>query len=317
MAFFDSVESLPSTDNYFSDTDSISDVDSITEAEDRITSRYCSRRFKVWQRGKEKEQIKGYADWLREERELSGEDYGKLRSFMRSVYKKEVALIAIDFEAWEKDTELVTEIGISIYDPMKQKGALIPFIQSSHIIIKENEKRKNGKYVPNHTANFNGGRSLVMSLAEAAKGINDIIASNNLPNKSHGAGVCLVGHGMSQDLKWLKDMGVDVGCAGIIDTQEVLSYTHDKKVSSLKKALRLVRQPCAFLHNAGNDAYYTMLLCLCLADPFYRLTAEIDDRKTMKNFKAAGSEPKEHHNISKKVIGSVQRLKQYLKRQPL
>lgn len=85
--------------------------------------------------------------------------------------------------------------------------------------------------------------------------------------------------------------------------------------NSLKDSLRLVRQPFAFLHNAGNDAYYTLLLCLALADPFYRMASEIDTDTRMANWKCR--ERGETINESQKSNGDGKMFSHFLHHQPL
>lgn len=111
-------------------------------------------------------------------------------------------------------------------------------------------------------------------------------------------------------------MGVSYGNCTSIDTAAVLNLTHGQQLPSLKDALRLVLQPFAFLHNAGNDAYYTLLLCLALADPFYRMAAEIDTDTKMANWKCRDLKG-ETINESQKFNGDEDRFSHFLHHQPL
>lgn len=78
----------------------------------------------------------------------------------------------------------------------------------------------------------------------------------------------MMGHDLMSDLRWLSLIGVRFAQnMRKLDTKIVFAYTHGHNGASLKNALIAAKQPHAFLHNAGNDAYYTVLLALKLCDP--------------------------------------------------
>ncbi|KAF3988553.1 hypothetical protein FT663_03488 [Candidozyma haemuli var. vulneris] len=224
---------------------------------------------------------------------------------INKVYDEQMVLISIDVEAFERDHSVVTEVGIAVYEPKSSRGMVMPFIQSGHIVIAGTEDVRNGTFVADHKDFFNGGKTLTMDLHSAAQAIKDLISKHTRKGTRYGTGVCLVGHGIGQDVKWLKHIGVSIGSARILDTQKLLCMTHGKKGSSLKNGLKLVRQPCAFLHNAGNDAYYTMVLCLCLADPLYRVAAAVDGKQTIETYKQQPSTKHDPPNEATRVDAST------------
>lgn len=61
-----------------------------------------------------------------------------------------------------------------------------------------------------------------------------------------------------------------------IDTNHLCRISHGRANISLKKALEAVDIPYAYLHNAGNDAYYTLLLAMKLCDPQSRVRYGLD-----------------------------------------
>lgn len=277
---------------------------------------YGYEDFVQAQKQREHSSIGYYARWLNECSYLRDDDKWDLKHVMRDVKNREMTLISIDFEAYEHDNSKITEIGISLYDPWSQKGSIIPFIMLTHIVILENQHLRNGSYVPDHTDNFNGGRTLVMTLEEAANSILEVFSKYSFADQPIGNGFCLIGHAMKHDLNYLLQMGVSYGNCTSIDTAAVLNLTHGQQLPSLKDALRLVLQPFAFLHNAGNDAYYTLLLCLALADPFYRMAAEIDTDTKMANWKCRDLKG-ETINESQKFNGDEDRFSHFLHHQPL
>lgn len=82
---------------------------------------------------------------------------------------------------------------------------------------------------------------------------------------------------MKNDLRWLAQLGISIpGPNRELDTQTLYSYTHGRDGASLARYLKAVNQTAGYLHNAGNDAYYTLLLALKLCDPCERWENGLD-----------------------------------------
>ena len=226
---------------------------------------------------------------------------------------------AIDVEAFEFDTDIVTEIGISIYDPRENIHSLTPIIRSYHLIVAEALPLRNKKFVCDFKDCFLLGESLVLPLEQCVEFIQSLInfymkceTEQDLTWER-----AFVGHSIAGDIRWLKKIGVhipeldneltkaadpveskgDERHAKMLDTGKIYSICYGKKGSSLGKLLRLFHMPHAFLHNAGNDAYYTLLLILKLGDYNFRRQIGADDLETMGHrirewFKREKDEPK-------------------------
>lgn len=191
------------------------------------------------------------------------------RKQMDRVFSRQSVLFCIDVEAWEKDPSKVTEIGIAIYDPRFQELALTPNIKTLHLQISENLGLNNGKYVPNNRENFLGMQSWNFNMAAAIDIVQGLIDRYFQEGQDYDCS--LVGHDLKNDINWLQNIGLHIPHdARELDTQTLYSYTHGRQGASLKNCLRSVNQPAAYLHNAGNDAYYTILLALKLCDPNVR-----------------------------------------------
>lgn len=217
---------------------------------------------------------------------------------MDKVYLRKSILFCIDIEAWERATHMVTEIGVAIYDPRGQEMALSPHIRSYHILIQENIHLTNGRYVPAHGANFNGGVSYVLNQRNAVELMNHLIEEYF----EHSMPCLLFGHCIGCDVKWLTKLGVRMSHdIQMLDTQMLYSKTHGAKCNSLKNALRDVGQPHAFLHNAGND-YYTVMFALKLCDPQVRKLTKFDSNN-VKHGKMINSGL--DHNKSKQIRATV------------
>lgn len=196
---------------------------------------------------------------------------------MSKVYLRKTALFCIDVEGGT--TTEVKEMGVAIYHPRGQEHALCPYIKSYHILIEENMHPRsfNCKYAPPYRNSFNGGVSYVLKLHDAAK-----LTKKLIEEYFHQPMPCmLVGHDVEIDISRLGELGVVIPHhVQVLDTQKIYSQTHGVKGDSFKNALRNVRQPYASLHNAGNDAYYTVLLAMRLCDPLVRRMTKFDSNVT-------------------------------------
>lgn len=202
------------------------------------------------------------------------EVHNNLKYCVENIYGRKTALFCIDVEAFEKDVSKVTEIGICIYDPTNQKNAIVPSFHIYHLMPFENFKYSNGDFVPDHAHNFLGENTYGMSLQNCTKFVSTLIEKyfslSDMP-------CCLVGHDLNADLKWFKKIGITFPSNfKKIDTQVLMKFLTQGK-RSLTKCLSLVGIPHGFLHNAGNDAYYTMLLALKVSDPQARQLYGLDD----------------------------------------
>ena len=82
------------------------------------------------------------------------------------------------------------------------------------------------------------------------------------PLAANGRDLVLVGHDVSQDIKYLKDLGVDareVSFIREIDSQVIhKSWRQRRDGRSLEAVLSELCMQFKYLHNAGNDAVYTL-----------------------------------------------------------
>lgn len=194
----------------------------------------------------------------------------QLQKWMELVYLREKPLVAIDVEAWERDLKKVTEIGVAIYDPGDQLHLIQPRIRTLHIILREHRKLTNNRYVPDNKEFFNGGSSYVMGADELSAFLNPIL-SHYLKDK----GGVLVGHHVGGDIAWLTKLGIKMDNVETVDTEKIHNISR-RGGGSLRGTLRLVEIPHARLHNAANDAYYTLLAAFSYCDPAQRRAFDLD-----------------------------------------
>ncbi|CUM65359.1 uncharacterized protein PRCAT00002995001 [Priceomyces carsonii] len=198
-----------------------------------------------------------------------------LKDTMSKVYVRDRPLLSIDIEAWERNHNKITEVGIGIYDPADLVNSIIPNVKSIHLLVKEHIRMKNGNFVPDNKSNPLSGISYELSLRECAQFMQAII--RNYLIEANGV---LVGHNILGDIKWLKSMGVEFPSdLHVIDTATLYKITKTTG-GSLRGILRLVSIPHGYLHNAANDAYYTLIAAIAYCDPNIRRTFELDHYKS-------------------------------------
>ncbi|KAH8113271.1 hypothetical protein DFH11DRAFT_1856907 [Phellopilus nigrolimitatus] len=212
-------------------------------------------------------------------RRLRGTDSGLMsfRQIFEKVRKywgdKAGTWLAIDFEAWEMEHSLLTECGWSYLQLQGDKT----IEKYGHYIVKENITYTNGRYVPNQRNNYNFGQSEVLNKATFKKEISGMITEFQKLGP-----LFLVFHDCNQDVMYLKSSYINAPIEGIkyflpdntpdngtfvIDTSDLFSALEGdvSEKRSLKKMCDLLRIPTEYMHNAGNDAHYTLLALKSMA----------------------------------------------------
>ncbi|SCU95122.1 LAMI_0F01090g1_1 [Lachancea mirantina] len=222
---------------------------------------------------------------------------GNFQYFSQAVQmlnSRQTICFCIDVEAYEQQTNIVTEIGICIFDPRENVLSTVPNFRTYHLLVGESLHLRNGRFVCDLKDCFLLGESMVMSLEECAKFIQSLMDFYMLPcsDAERSWHRAFVGHNVKGDLRWLANIGVslpkhcdsgrpltarDRGSAAVLDTEKLYRFSYGSKGSSLGKILRLLEIPHAFLHNAGNDAYFTLKLLLHMCDINFRKRARLDN----------------------------------------
>lgn len=92
----------------------------------------------------------------------------------------------------------------------------------------------------------------------------------------------VVCHDPTNDIKWLKQLGIQLPTNILtLDTQMIASLPNDtigpgKNKVGLAKTLNRYDIPHSYLHNAGNDAYFTLVLLVRLLDAQFRKNHKVD-----------------------------------------
>jgi len=191
-----------------------------------------------------------------------------------------LVFVAIDVEAWEEDKETVTEIGIAAiclpltpvvhrqHDVENQtdaaRSATRGCFHHRHILVREYLEMRNGKFIADNRDHFLFGDSEVLHLADAVREVQAELSAADF----------IVGLAMQGDLSWLRSIGVggldadaDIFQSRLVDIQ-LLDCAHVETcqdplqppgLRALAERFNLDPQR---LHNAGNDAAFTLQVAL-------------------------------------------------------
>ncbi|KAF9485268.1 hypothetical protein BDN70DRAFT_871278 [Pholiota conissans] len=181
---------------------------------------------------------------------------------------------ALDFESWELEHSVMTEFGWSLVG--WRDGQKIE--ECGHIIVDEGRKYANSQYVPDHRYNYMfQGKSEIVKKTVVKQRVQDMIAK-----LAEFGPIFLVFHDNTSDIKDLGTLGVNLeGLSymlpeaavenGIfaVDTADLIAALLGEEGGnkrSLEKMCSLLQIRTSYLHNAGNDAYYTLKALEAMAE---------------------------------------------------
>lgn len=227
--------------------------------------------------------------------EPSGIMLDDLVSSKKSILDLSVVLIAVDLEACEQNHNAITEIGISVLDtidligiPAGDKGVhWKKKIRSKHFRIDEYRNYRHQIWLSGNPDGFEPefGTSEFISLKEAPSIVAECFRLDvpkwPVPLDRHQVGclslhpsgkrnIVLVGHDIEHDIKYLQKLGYNPknlpNLIDIVDTATLYkAWKHESQKKSLKGILSEFDITAWGLHNAGNDARYTLECAVMIA----------------------------------------------------
>ncbi|KAK2630155.1 hypothetical protein QTJ16_000975 [Diplocarpon rosae] len=196
-----------------------------------------------------------------------------------------VVFVCVDVEAYERNSRLITEIGISTLDTL-DLISLVPGeggvewmkkIRARHFRISDHKHLNNGNFVAGCADRFEFGDSEFVSLKDAPH----VVASCFKPPFSKSdetdfnqeqpkRNIVLVGHDVGADVVFLQSIGYDVtNLSNLLeqaDTAVMWRYLkrelNPRNLASILAELGIIGWN---LHNAGNDAAYTLQAMVAIA----------------------------------------------------
>src|SRR5579862_437680 len=206
------------------------------------------------------------------QRGLGLEDFAQL-SLANQDVNPQVVFVAVDVESFEHAHHKITEVGISMLDTLDlqeiavggRRNEWMTKIHSRHLRIREYAHLVNKRYVKGCPEKFHFGKSELVSIEHVASLLEECFRPPTLWTSTADVQrkIVLVGHDVEGDIKYLQMLGFNV---------LTLDNLHDQlDTSFMFRALkREMRQPALGsilvelgltgwdLHNAGNDATYTL-----------------------------------------------------------
>ncbi|CCX10401.1 hypothetical protein FPQ18DRAFT_304770 [Pyronema domesticum] len=206
--------------------------------------------------------------------------------------------ISLDCEAYEKSTNIITEVGLAVLDtarippldqlpkesmadldlesvswdggfPRTRAAAIAELIETRHFRISEHKYYKNGDYVADASERFNFGTSEFVSIKNMPRVLGEcfrLTDENGVRRK-----VIVIGHDVKQDIDMVKRLiGYDIWNIKdmeVIDTTNMYKAIKDElNPRGLGTVLSEFGIAGWNLHNAGNDAAYTLAAMIHMAD---------------------------------------------------
>ncbi|KAK3504969.1 QDE-2-interacting protein [Neurospora crassa] len=193
--------------------------------------------------------------------------------------EKSVVFVAIDLEAYELDQSIITEVGLAILDtaeitnvaPGEGSKNWFDFIKARHIRVKEFSWAQNSRHVQGRAEYFDFGESEFIEVTKIARVLKETIeGESSIGGEGAKRPVVLVFHDQSQDLKYIRMLGYDVASADnileVVDTREMYQYlSRSNNASKLSNVCGFLDISWKNMHNAGNDAVYTLQAMMGLA----------------------------------------------------
>lgn len=213
-------------------------------------------------------------------------------------FDQSVVFVCVDVESYEGDHHKITEVGIATLDTRDLQGiapgdngkAWRELIQARHFRIKEYKHLVNSRYVAGNPDGFMFGESTFVPLNEAAQHVASCFRapfgaqgfSNSQIQEQRN--IILLGHNTLSDVRYLQQLGYDPIKEGIIleimDTAVMYQVWHrDQQPTKLGNILADFDIIGWRLHNAGNDAVYTLqaMLGICVREATIRGSREADE----------------------------------------
>ena len=204
---------------------------------------------------------------------------------------KHPILISLDIECYEHDKSKITEIGLAILDTLALTDAPGPAaenwrlkMRAKHFRIREHLHMNNMDFVSGCADKFEFGKSDLIPLKEAPQIIascyrppfcaqdnyNPTLANSSTLAPDAQRHITLIGHDILNDIRYLRLLGYDIGNLSshmtLLDTASLHRvYAQAWNPKSLAGIMYEFGIPAFNLHNAGNDAAYTLWVMMALS----------------------------------------------------
>jgi hypothetical protein len=204
-------------------------------------------------------------------------------------FDQAVVFICVDVESHERAHHKITEIGLATLDTRDLVGVVPGYdgeewrkqIKARHFRINEHRHLVNHEFVQGHPDGFDFGESTFVQLKEAPAHVaacfqppfgahisntpEDEISSIMLRelNLNEKRNIVFLGHDTLSDIRYLQQLGYDpMKVENIIEAMDTAKmyqgWRRDPQPTSLGRIMNDFDVAAWKLHNAGNDAVYTV-----------------------------------------------------------
>ena len=226
------------------------------------------------------------------------------------MFDQSVVFVCVDVESYERAHHKITEVGIATLDT-RELTNVAPgangqnwrgLIRARHFRVKEYAHLVNSKFVQGCPDRFYFGKSDIVPLAEAPTHVAACFSPPFGAHQSNGAtnvldlvqaldlnerrNIIFLGHDTLGDVRYLQDLGFDPlkvdGLLEALDTAIMYRvWRREHNSTSLGRILNDFDIAGHGLHNAGNDAVYTVqaMLAVCVREATMRESAELQSMR--------------------------------------
>ncbi|KAH5278855.1 hypothetical protein HBI71_024050 [Parastagonospora nodorum] len=227
--------------------------------------------------------------------------------------EQSVVFVCVDVESYERAHNKITEIGVATLDTQDLVG-IAPgpdgdewrkIIKARHFRIKDHLHLINHEFVHGCPDGFDFGVSTVVDLKEAPAHVAACFkspfgahASNNTTeeelvnialrqlNLNGKRNLVLLGHDTLSDVRYLQQLGYDpMKVENIIEAMDTAkmyqAWRREPQPTSLGRIMNDFDIAAWKLHNAGNDAVYTVraMLAICVREASIRGSTELEAKR--------------------------------------
>lgn len=209
-------------------------------------------------------------------------------------FDQSVVFVCVDVESYEKAHHKITEIGVATLDTRDLQGippgengkAWREMVRARHFRIKEYKHLVNSVHVIGCPDGFMFGESTVVSLHEVAKHVaacfHAPFGAQDMPTDqaNEKRNIVFLGHDTLSDVRYLQQLGYDPikeeNVLEVMDTAVMYRvWRRDQQPTKLSRILNDFDIVGWKLHNAGNDAVYTVqaMLGICVREAMIRASS--------------------------------------------
>jgi hypothetical protein len=219
-------------------------------------------------------------------------------------FDQSVVFVCVDVESHERAHHKITEVGVATLDtrdlvgvaPGENGAAWREKIRARHFRINEHRHLINSEFVTGYPDGFMFGESTFVPQNEAGKYVEACFQAPFGAHVSNGKkanlgvdptekrNIIFLGHDTSTDIRYLQELDFDpMKADNILEAMDTASmykvWNRDQQPTSLGKILAKFDIVGWKLHNAGNDAVYTVqaMLGICVKEATMRGSPDLEE----------------------------------------